>query len=260
MTTKEENRVRRCSKCKKVQPIENYRFLSTGLRAKHCNSCRNRYLKEKADKKFQEALADGSIDNKKINTKIRPAHDPKEDLPQYPPKDASKRQLKGAVNFYKSCFVNAYENLAALGINQGVIQKIFGQKPTSFMNHTNQELDGDRAYQDAMEALQNQLAQWALVKGLGYNYEEEKTTYVYDREKKRWYEQKKEVYKKHNSGSPELLIFYLTNRFPNKWKVSKELVRAKAPSYDDNPASRNRRKIESLAVDVLTEDTNEAEG
>ena len=188
------------------------------------------------------------------------------------------RQATRRSSFYKGVFLEGYKNLSALGLEETAISRLFGVKDEYVSQCIGTDEELEKSYQEAMNKLHSMLSQWILVKALGYNYEEEKITYckqgatrkksgkdrrmiaTYNPQKKvhnsKWLEYRKEIMKKHQPGSDQLLIFYMTNRFPDKWKVSRELLTGKAEGYDSKPGERNRKAIGSLGRDVLEQNTN----
>ncbi len=202
----------------------------------------------------------------------------KRDVPSKP--EPEKKILAKQRNFYKRAFVTGYGNLVALGLELAVIERLFGVSYQYLSKQFEVDEEIQQSYLEAMDKLQNFLACQILVKGIGYDYTEEKTVYckqgitigkVEDGQEKanynprtkakkgKWKEYRKEVFKKHQAGDTQALIFFMTNRFPDKWKVSRELLTGKAENYDSNPSERTRKAIESLARDVLEKDTNRPE-
>lgn len=108
--------------------------------------------------------------------------------------------------------------------------------------------------------LEKRLAQQMLVQALGYEICEEKSTFIKqpstENDPGGWVEVKKEVQKKHQPGNSQLFIMFMTNKFPDLWKVSKELIHSKPEGYDSEPNKRDRKKIESLARQILETDTD----
>jgi hypothetical protein len=163
-----------------------------------------------------------------------------------------------ALNFYRTCFLNVYENLVSLGIDEHIVKRMFNVSQVGYDNHTKNDKAGEIAYQEAMSKLQGVLSNAILVKAFGYNYEEEEITYVsvVDEEtgELSWKEFRKKVHKKHHPGWAELIEYFMNNRFPDQWKKSTEVVR-KTEGYDSDPGQRNRKQIESLARGILEEDS-----
>lgn len=161
---------------------------------------------------------------------------------------AEDKNPEETLQFYKGCFYEGYKKLFALGIPPAAINKIFGCNNKQF------QLDGrqaEKCYQDALAQLQARLASEVLLRAVGYKYTEEEIFFEKEQKGKVWRRTKKKVHKKQNLGSPELLIFYLTNKFPELWKISRELVTRKGQTYDDDPGIRDRKKIIAIARGVL---------
>lgn len=167
-----------------------------------------------------------------------------------------------ATKFYRNCFFNAYEWLVSLGLSEYAVQTLFNCSPTGLRNHTIYNPKGEEVYQKAIAELQAMLASNLLVHALGFDYTEEKVIWFSEKTangKGKWTAGRKEKFIKHHTGSPELLIFYMTNRFPDQWKVSRELLTGKVPGYDDDPGRRDRKKIEAIAGTILNSDTGGTE-
>ncbi|MDD4984082.1 MAG: hypothetical protein PHH82_04580 [Candidatus ainarchaeum sp.] len=138
-------------------------------------------------------------------------------------------------------------------INITIPQGIFDTKidlNEIFKSEDNKPLTEQQTSQAAM-LLEKKLCQEMLNQALGYSYCEEKTIYIKVPKTGQWIETRKEVTKKHQSGNSQLFIMYLTNKYPDLWKVSKELIHGKTESYDAEPSQRDRKKIESLARQLL---------
>ncbi len=112
----------------------------------------------------------------------------------------------------------------------------------------------------AAAILERKLCQEMINQALGYSYCEEKTIYLKLPKTGEWKEVRKEVTKKHQPGSSQLFIMYLTNKYPDLWKVSKELVHGKTENYDSEPSQRDRKKIESLGRQLLEGNSNNSNG
>jgi len=161
--------------------------------------------------------------------------------------------LAKGFKFYQDAFVNGYGNLAGLGLSDTTIRRLFGVESYSvFKSHSVLDEEADERYRYEMECLQKRLAHLMLIQAQGYSYEEERIEYK--KKNGRWVEFNKKKFKKWHPGNGYMLITYLANRFPEDWKISKEVVHKEA-AYDTD-----RKKIESLARDVFAADTPESEG
>lgn len=251
-----------CGEVKRVGEFYKNKSEEDGLDS-YCKSCRRKYSSENKNRPKKQTQA---IDEKKLRSiKFVPRAVREPSIKELPARGETSEQSKTqALKFYKKCFLGGYESLKALGLTQRTIQLLFGCSTQGMNTHTLYDRDGDEAYQQAMAELQGRLANQVLVHALGFDYEETKTIYVREKTKKGksiWKPSRREINKRHHSGSPELLIFYVTNRFPKQWKVSRELITKKGQTYDEDPGIRDRKKIESLARDVLkaNSDTTETE-
>jgi hypothetical protein len=114
------------------------------------------------------------------------------------------------------------------------------------------------------QELERDLCKEMIVQALGYNYKEEKLTLIKAPDTKKetggWVEVKKEITTKRIPGNSQLFIMFMTNKFPDLWKVSKELVHSKTENYDAEPSKRDRKKIMSLARDILEANPDEPKG
>lgn len=159
---------------------------------------------------------------------------------------------------YERSFASAYKNLIELGMAQRHIMAIFGRgNNVSRSMESSPELQ--EAYLDGMHVLESKLASRMITQALGYDYDEEKITYVRNEQTKRWRATKKEVSKKHQPGSSAMFMFFMTNRFGENWKQTKEII-TKKEGYDSNPSERTRKQITSLARDVLEANSDEPGG
>ena len=178
-------------------------------------------------------------------------------------KDTTEGSKTKALAFYQNCFLGAYEQLSKLGLTEQTIKTIFGCSKNGLRGYTIYEKEGEEAYQRAMSELQAKLASHMVINAIGYDYTEEKICYTKEENAEtgvnKWVAVKKEVFRKHHPGSSEQMIFFVTNRFPDKWKNSKELLTGKVQDYDDTPGTRHRKVIESQARDILEENTQRPE-
>lgn len=151
-------------------------------------------------------------------------------------------------------FLTAYESLLELGMRQRDVEILFGIDRND--KKVMKDINWSKAHQRAMDRLEVRLAAKGIQQAVGYDYEETKTTYALDRNEKAdcWKATKKETTRKHQSGNPTMFMFIMTNKFGENWKNSKELVTRKE-NYDSDPAERNRKRIVSLARDVLEANT-----
>lgn len=165
-------------------------------------------------------------------------------------KICSKESLdKREVIIYRKRFRNAYKNLIKLGMTLRDIDLLFGADSHGGLKKSrDRHPDLQKAHMEAMETLEAQLAGKMIVQALGYDYDELKTQYA--KVDGKWKAVKKERFKKHQPGNSSLFIFLMSNRFPDDWKVSKELI-TKQEGYDSEPSERARKQIESLARGVL---------
>lgn len=166
---------------------------------------------------------------------------------------------------YKRRFKNAFRHLVALGLEQRHIEVIFGLGQHNFRPVCERTPEIEEARQEAMAILENRLASKMLVNAVGYDYEEEEIEYRkvintkmgkkgrkgYDT----WSPVKKRKYKKHQPGSATLFMSFMTNKFPDNWKISQEIINKKE-GYDSDPKLRARKIIESLGRTILEGDTN----
>lgn len=117
---------------------------------------------------------------------------------------------------------------------------------------------------DAYIELEKNLSKQMLTQALGYTYNEEETTFVKVPESKscssEWIEYKKKITKKHQPGNSQIFIMFLTNKYPDLWKVSKELIHSKSEGYDSEPSQRDRKKVIALARQILESDTDNPKG
>jgi len=159
-------------------------------------------------------------------------------------------------------FHSAYGQLLEMGMTETQIGTVFGMG-----NHVGDERRKDDAmietHRQAMETLEAQLCGHMVAQAIGYDYEEETTTFQLDkpdgRDRASWKATKRVKSKKHQAGNAALFMFLMTNRFKDNWKLSKELI-TKDQSYEAEPSKRVARQIESLARDVLGQNSGGARG
>lgn len=192
-------------------------------------------------------------DNRKFHKKKPP---PPEKMTYDEKSVSDDSNLSRSHRFYKSCFLEMYRNLSVLDLSEETIKCMFGiDGRTPYRAATEKSKDFDKKMQQSMAELEAKLARMMLVQAIGYSYQDEKITYYKDKENNKWQPHKKEISTKHQCGNPQLFIMYMTNRFPDLWKVSRELVTHKGESYDNSPSQRDRKKIVALARDILEADT-----
>jgi hypothetical protein len=176
-------------------------------------------------------------------------------------KHERKGQLTKINKCYKGFFLEGYKNLLSLGLSETTISRLFGVDRNA-LKQSRQSIHNEEielAYQDAMDELELKLSHLMLVMAKGYEIEEQKFKFLKNEKTGRWNEVERILVKKHHPGEIQALIMYLTNRFPDKWKVSRELLTGKTESYDSKPGQRNRKAIESLARDVLEQNPDRPE-
>lgn len=165
-----------------------------------------------------------------------------------------KEPIAQRSRFYKNTFLKAYKNLTALGLSKETIELLFGLNKNSLDYREKTDIEIQQARQEAMKELEQRLCRTMLVQAVGYNYDEEKIVYNPQYEEgepsPQWIAAKKETVSKHHPGSPESLMNFLTNKFPDLWKRSSEIVR-KLEGYDASPGQRDRKKVESQAREFL---------
>ena len=226
----------------------------------YCKECLKNYSKERF-KEAKRATKDNPADGdgiralRKINNLPPKAARPDKELP--PQDRQQKKSMKAGLKFYKGCFTEMYRNLTALDLADETIRQLFGAGKTPFRSHTREDEQAEIAYQQAISELQQKMARLMLVQAMGYQYEEEKITFI--KVKNKWVEKKKEIFVKHKAGEANLLIMFMTNKFPDEWKVSKELITTRKEGYDKLPGERDRKKIEALAGSILEKDTDAIE-
>ncbi len=258
-----------CRKCGYEKSVDMFGKMTSskdGLQV-WCKECINGYQKgmhraKGNDKKKRRGKKKVHI-TPRVSTLMKsnrcpPVRKHKEQKPRMTDEICEKSKTK-ALNFYQKCFLNSYETLLSYGLSQQTIQDVFGCSRSGIDSYTIYEKQGEEAYQRGMAKLQAMLCSQIVIRSMGYEYQEEKIIYTKaidsETRKQKWVEMRKEVYKKHQPSNAELMVFLMTNRFPDKWKVSKELLTGKVEGYDDNPSQRNRKIIESQAAGILAEDT-----
>ena len=165
------------------------------------------------------------------------------------PEAKTKREL----TFYKRRFRSAYKELIKFGMTQTQIENVFSMGKICDNRKSTAELH--KAHIEAMDILEAQLAGRMIVQAIGYDYEEEKTSYTKDKSGL-WMAMKKERFKKHQPGNSTMFTLLMTNRFSDRWKVSRETINKKE-EYDSEPSQRVRKQIKSLARDILERDTSQ---
>lgn len=175
----------------------------------------------------------------------------------------AEKEMARKYRFYKGCFLEMYKNLSALDLTEDTMSRLFGVTTRRLNLKVKSDAESELAYQQAMSELERKMSRMMLVQALGYSYEDEKTIFVKKKneetEEDEWEAIRKEVSKKHQPGNAQLFIMYMTNKFPDLWKVSKELLTGKIAGYDSNPGKRDRKKITSLARDILEANTDRPE-
>lgn len=281
-----EEKTKRCSKCKETKSIsEFYKANKTGKIFTYCKECMRKYnksrirvrgkigknkipitsryvaeveraiIKAKNNPKTFEEVAE----TRKLGVHIRPPRSP--DRTKI--RDRKKKRttsLTRKESFFKGFFIDIYSSLAALGLSDVTIARLGGRKPLTFKDHLDKDPEIDEEYQRAMDELELRLSHWLIVMAKGYEIEEVKIRSNRSPKTGDWVEVEKTHVRKHHPGDIQALIFYLTNRFPDKWKVSRELLTGKAQTYDSKPGERNRKAIESVGREVLGQDTDKSEG
>lgn len=256
--------VKNCTKCKLPKPISDFyknKSSKDGLHA-WCKVCvrnvgiiHNRSTRRPVLESLRKVKKQGF-------GQLKPTREPRIQPPRVT-KDSSAQTKTKALTFYQNCFFNAYEELQKLGLSIPTIRTIFGISRDALQRNTTYEQQGEQTYQIAMAELQANLASHMLIRAIGYSYNEEKIIYVKEKSPEtgqmEWVECRKEVWKRHQAGSSDLMTFYMTNRFPKDWKNSKELLTGKVEGYDGTPGQRDRKKIESLSTEVLGTDTKRPE-
>ena len=255
-----------CNKCGKSKlTSEFYKNSSAkdGLNA-WCKLCIKRYtaVRDRATRKSKPSDQRKLKKLHHLGNPPKPVRKPQPQEPRITEDTGEKSKIK-ALAFYRNCFLGAYEQLTKLGLSEQTIKTIFGCSKNGLRSYTIYEKEGEEAYQRAMSELQAKLASHMVINAIGYDYQEEKICYTKEENAEtgvnEWVEVRKEVFRKHHPGSSEQMIFFVTNRFPDKWKNSKELLTGKVQDYDETPATRHRKVIESQARDILTKNTQESE-
>lgn len=274
---------KRCVRCGKEKSRDSF-YSAKGLKDGLRNWCKLCYKKYNADR---SRIAKEARKNAEENPADRKAVEDFRKENTFPPQAVRKsRQIthrnvrtgEKTLQLYKSTFLEGYRNLAALGLDESTIERLFGLKNQFLMEHIETDEEYQLAYRQAMDELQSKMARLMISRAIGYDYEEEKTIYCKKdliRKKKdnsttavynkqligggRWIEYRKEIMKKHQPGDTQMFIFFMTNRFPDQWKVSRELLTGRIEGYDSSPGERIRRTIEALSRDVLEQNTDRAE-
>ena len=164
-------------------------------------------------------------------------------------------KLKHKNTIYRKRFAKAYRSLLELGMLPQQIELIFGLGKNNTPK-LRKDPEFEKQYKEAMYNLELRLSSEMMIQSLGYDYEEEKTTYKKNGDE--WVETGKQHLKKHQPGNSSMFIFLMTNRFRDNWKSSKEVI-TKKENYDSAPTERARKQIASLARDVLEANTSESE-
>ena len=174
---------------------------------------------------------------------------------------------KQRITSHKTRFLSAYTKLLEMGMTDQQIERIFGTS-RQVRKQMSEDPDIANEYIEAMDSLEMKMAAHCVVQAIGYDYEEEKI--IYEKAKKKslndddsvmdeWVEVRKEKVTKHHPGSPQSFMNYMTNKFPDRWRNSREIVTRKE-GYDSNPSERTRKQIVSLARDVLAANSDEPDG
>ncbi len=193
------------------------------------------------------------LPHKKLNAEIRKGSAERK----------AETKAKYQVTAYKKRFLSAYKKLLESGMATEQIETIFGiGNNLSKMRKDDPEFM--EQWEESMQVLERQLSSQILVQALGYDYEEERITYVknpkYSKETdeesiEEWIATKKEHYIKHQPGNAQAFTLFMTNKFRDKWKMSREIINRKE-TYDKNP----RKQIVALARDVLEANSDESDG
>lgn len=255
-----------CRKCGLEKEIDRFGKLKSskdGL-GSYCRDCHSLYIKD-----HQKAKKIKIPENRKCSLNIspsRPVITPVREHKEYPPRVTPRMDEKSktkALKFYQSCFLNGYETLLSYGLSQTAIQGIFGVSRSGIDNNGLHTKEGEEAYQKGMAELQAMMCEQIVIRSLGYEYSEEKITYVKAKNQQtgefEWKEVRKEVWKKHQPSNAELVEFFMCNKFPNDWKKSSELINKREPTYDAEPGQRNRKQVESLARNILEQNPERPE-
>lgn len=189
---------------------------------------------------------------------VRPPRSP--DRTQIRDRKDRKNSITKKDFYYKGYFLNIYNALKAMDVSDTTIARLSETKPCTFKSRMESDAEADVGYQEAMAELELRLSHLMLVMAKGYDFEEVKIKSLKSPKTGDWVEVEKTVTMKHHPGDMHALTMYLTNRFPDNWKVSRELITGKKQTYDDNPSERNRKAIESYARDVLEQNTDKSDG
>lgn len=234
--------MRVCSKCKQRKPATEEHFYrhKTGSHAGKlftwCKSCFSVHASE------YRILKDGRKEA------LRTFVDRPSDLP-YTEKIETKPTKDG---FRKKKRTFAPENI--LNLCKETIEILFGKCQI--------EKTGDEfeiIQKKAMDKLEKILTYSLVGQAVGYYVEEEKIKYVRSTVDGGWVATEKYITKEYQPGNATLFTLLVTNKFPDKWKVSRELLTGKAEGYDSKPSQRIRKVIESLGRDVFEQNTDRPE-
>ncbi len=263
----EEKETKLCSDCKKTK--EAIRFYSDKSREDGLSELCIKCTVELEDKEYitaKELMGEESVEDKGLTKDVLKkslksnrhgtsfaARQPDKKCKSIPPVTNS---LAKRYKFYKNCFYEMYKNLTALDLSESTIKYLFGTSRLVYDTYARDE-EGVRKYQEAMAELEQKMTRLMLVQAAGYDYSEE--TIISKRNGRQWKMAERKVHRKFQPGNSQLLIFFMTNKFPEKWKVSKELILGKKETYDKLPGQRDREKITTLAGEILEADTVEFE-
>ncbi len=255
-----------CCKCGLEKEIDRFgknKVKKDGLNS-YCRDCHSLYIKDhQKAKKIKIPKKRECTQATKISTlPVNPVREHQECPPRVTPRMDEKSKTR-ALTFYQNCFLNGYETLLSYGLSQVAIQNIFGVSRSGIDNYGLRTKEGEEAYQRGMAELQAMMCHQMVIRALGYDYNEEKITYVKAKNQQtgefEWKEVRKEVWKKHQPSNAELVEFFMCNKFPKDWKKSSELINKREPTYDAEPGQRNRKQVESLARNILEQNPERPE-
>ena len=263
-----DGEMRQCKVCKEILPITMFdlhpRYLTVLRTCRTCKSARHLTTRQKTARVNDVNYAAVAKGIRKV--RIAPAeikkYIPSVDETSRDRRKQRKMELASQNDMLKKMFLSAYEQLLGLGMSESDLMLLFDTS-----RHTIGEVkntpEGQEAYRAAMDKLQTKLASQVLVHGLGFDYEESKSVLLPIENKETgettYKELKREVWKRHYTGDPGLLEYFMNNKFPELWKKSSELITRKE-GYDIDPADRVRKQIASLARDAMAQYSQGAEG
>ena len=169
--------------------------------------------------------------------------------------DTQKARLVKNLSVYKHRFYEAVKHLCSLGLTEAEVGEVTGTTYKSFRTTKKNDPKVQQAIDEGREKLHKMLFAQMVMAATGYEYTEEEYVSKWDEELKRWRPASKKKHKKRQKPDGYLFTFLMTNRWPQHWKLSQELINKREQTYDKEPGEHDRKKVESQARKLLGDDT-----